>query len=77
MQHTAFAWGVPLTGNNWPVPVEIEGQPVPMKASDRVTLPFRAVTPEFFQLMGFKLSDGRRFRFAPEGWCCAMRDRGV
>ena len=62
VQHTAFAWGVPLTGNNWPVPVEIEGQPVPMKASDRVTLPFRAVTPDFFQLMGFKLSDGRRFR---------------
>jgi putative ABC transport system permease protein len=62
VQHTAFAWGVPLTGNNWPVPVEIEGQPVPMKASDRVTLPFRAVTPDFFQLMGFKLSDGRSFR---------------
>jgi MacB-like periplasmic core domain len=62
VQHAAFAWGVPLTGNNWPVPVEIEGQPVPMKASDRVTLPFRAVTPDFFQLMGFKLSDGRGFR---------------
>jgi putative ABC transport system permease protein len=62
VQHSAFAWGVPLTGNNWPVPVEIEGQPVPMKASDRVTLPFRAVTPDFFQLMGFKLSDGRGFR---------------
>ena len=62
VQHAAFAWGVPLTGNNWPVPVEIEGQPVPVKASDRVTLPFRAVTPDFFQLMGFKLSDGRGFR---------------
>lgn len=59
VQHAAFAWGVPLTGNNWPVPVEI---PAPMKASDRVTLPFRAVTPDFFQLMGFTLSDGRGFR---------------
>ena len=27
VQHAAFAWGVPLTGNNWPAPVEIEGQP--------------------------------------------------
>jgi putative ABC transport system permease protein len=62
VQHAAFAWGVPLTGNNWPVPVEIEGQPAPMNASERITLPFRAVTPDFFQLMGFKLSDGRGFR---------------
>jgi hypothetical protein len=23
----AFAWGVPLTGNDWPATVEIEGQP--------------------------------------------------
>ena len=62
VQYAAFAWGVPLTGNNWPVPTEIEGQPVPTKASDRVRLPFRAVTPDFFQLMGFKLTEGRGFR---------------
>jgi putative ABC transport system permease protein len=62
VQYAAFAWGVPLTGNNWPVPAEIEGQPVPTKASDRITLPFRAVTPDFFQLMGFKLIEGRGFR---------------
>jgi putative ABC transport system permease protein len=62
VQYAAFAWGVPLTGNNWPVPTEIEGQPVPTKASDRVNLPFRAVTPDFFQLMGFKLIEGRGFR---------------
>jgi putative ABC transport system permease protein len=64
VQYAAFAWGVPLTGNNWPVPTEIEGQPVATKASDRVTLPFRAVTPDFFQLMGFKLIEGRGFRSA-------------
>lgn len=29
VQHAAFAWGVPLTGNNWPDTVEIEGQPTP------------------------------------------------
>ena len=62
VQYAAFAWGVPLTGNNWPVPTEIEGQPVPAKASDRVSLPFRAVTPDFFQLMGFNLIEGRGFR---------------
>ena len=62
VQYAAFAWGVPLTGNNWPIPTEIEGQPVPAKASDRVRLPFRAVSPDFFQLMGFKLTEGRGFR---------------
>ena len=62
VQYAAFAWGVPLTGNNWPVPTEIEGQPVATKASDRITLPFRSVTPDFFQLMGFQLMEGRGFR---------------
>ena len=62
VEDAAFAWGVPLTGNNWLVPTEIEGQPVPTKASDRITLPFRAVTPDFFRLMGFKLTQGRGFR---------------
>jgi putative ABC transport system permease protein len=62
VQHAAFAWGVPLTGNNWPVPTEIEGQPVPAKASDRIVLPFRAVTPDYFQAMGFHLIEGRGFR---------------
>ena len=27
VQHAAFAWGVPLTGNNWPATLEIEGHP--------------------------------------------------
>ena len=67
VEDAAFAWGVPLTGNNWPVPTEIEGQPVPTKASDRVTLPFRAVTPDFFQLMRFKLIQGRGFRATDTG----------
>jgi putative ABC transport system permease protein len=35
---------------------------VPTKASDRVRLPFRAVTPDFFELMGFKMIEGRGFR---------------
>ena len=61
VQFAAFAWGVPLTGNNWPVPTEIEGQAVAIKASERVRLPFRSVTPDFFQVMGFKLIQGRGF----------------
>jgi putative ABC transport system permease protein len=67
VEYAAFAWGVPLTGNNWPVPTEIEGQPVATKASDRVRLPFRAVTPDFFQLMGFKLIEGRGLRSTDTG----------
>jgi putative ABC transport system permease protein len=62
VQYAAFAWGVPLTGNNWPVPVEIEGQPPAAKSSDMITLPLRAVTPDYFKLMSMALIDGRDFR---------------
>ena len=46
VQYAAFAWGVPLTGNNWPRTVEIEGQPAASKESDQISLPLRAVTPD-------------------------------
>ncbi|HKQ73888.1 MAG TPA: ABC transporter permease [Blastocatellia bacterium] len=62
VQHAAFAWGVPLTGNNWPGSVEIEGQPAPSKASDRISLPLRSVTPDYFNLLGQALVSGRDFR---------------
>jgi len=62
VQGAAFAWGVPLTGNNWPAQVELEGQPPPTKASERISLPVRSVTPGYFQLLGLALSDGRDFR---------------
>ena len=62
MQHAAFAWGVPLTGNNWPATVEIEGQPAASKASDQISLPLRSVTPGYFKLLGLAISDGRDFR---------------
>ncbi|MGA3043759.1 MAG: ABC transporter permease, partial [Bryobacteraceae bacterium] len=62
VQHAAFAWGVPLTGNNWPAQVEIEGQPAATKASDQISLPLRAVTPGYFQLLGLAIADGRDFR---------------
>jgi putative ABC transport system permease protein len=62
VQYAAFAWGVPLTGNNWPATLEIEGQPPALKESDKTAIPVRAVTPDYFKLMGLALLDGREFR---------------
>ncbi len=62
VQKAAFAWGVPLTGNDWPGRVEIEGQPAITRASDRIPIPFRSVTPGYFDLLGQKISLGRDFR---------------
>jgi putative ABC transport system permease protein len=62
VQYVAFAWGVPLTGNNWPATLEIEGQPPAVKESDKTALPLRAVTPDYFKLIGMALIDGREFR---------------
>jgi putative ABC transport system permease protein len=62
VQYAAFAWGVPLTGNNWPATVDIEGQPPAAKESDKIALPMRAATPDYFRLMGLGLIDGREFR---------------
>jgi putative ABC transport system permease protein len=62
VQYAAFAWGVPLTGNNWPATLEIEGQPPAVKESAKIALPSRAVTPDYFKLMGMALMKGREFR---------------
>jgi putative ABC transport system permease protein len=62
VQYAAFAWGVPLTGNNWPATMEIEGQPPAIKESDKTALSMRAVTPDYFKLMGMALMNGRDFR---------------
>lgn len=67
VQYAAFAWGVPLTGNNWPATLEIEGQPPAVKESDKIALPLRAVTPDYFKLMGLELIDGRQFRSTDDG----------
>jgi len=67
VQHAAFAWGVPLTGNNWPDAVEIEGQPLPSKASDQISLPLRSVTPDYFKLLGVAILEGRDFRSTDTG----------
>jgi putative ABC transport system permease protein len=57
VSRVAFAWGVPLTGNKWPSTMEIVGQP------DRGQLgfPLRAITEDYFAVMGMALVDGRGF----------------
>jgi putative ABC transport system permease protein len=62
VQNAAFAWGVPLTGNSWPGSVEIEGQPAAAKPSDRLSIPLRSVTEDYFKLLGLTISAGRDFR---------------
>ena len=62
IQRVAFAWGVPLTGNNWPGMIEIEGQPIAVRPSDRVPVPLRSVTPGYFALLGQTIIEGRDFR---------------
>ena len=61
VQYAAFAWGVPLTGNNWPATMEIEGQPPAVKESDKIAMPLRAVTEDYFKLMGLPMLGGRSF----------------
>jgi putative ABC transport system permease protein len=67
VQYAAFAWGVPLTGNNWPATLEIEGQPPATKESEKTALPLRAVTEDYFKLMGLGMLAGRGFRSTDEG----------
>jgi putative ABC transport system permease protein len=62
VEKAAFAWGVPLTGNDWPGALEFEGQPPVAKASDRAQVPLRSVTPGYFDLLGQRMLEGRDFR---------------
>jgi len=62
VQKAAFAWGVPLTGNDWPGELEIEGQPPASKASDKILIPLRSVTPGYFSLLGQTVTAGRDFQ---------------
>jgi putative ABC transport system permease protein len=55
----AFVWGLPLTGNFWRAPITIEGRPPPANPQDRIFLPLRSVTPDYFRLMGISLQRGR------------------
>lgn len=62
VDHVAFAWGVPLTGNSWPGTLDLEGQPEAVKAGDRIAVPLRAVTFDYFALIGLGIIEGRDVR---------------
>lgn len=62
VQRAAFAWGVPLTGNSWPVTLEIAGAAGTDRLADTLSVPLRAATPDYFEAMGIGLVDGRAFR---------------
>jgi len=62
VRHAAFAWGVPLTGNSWPAEFEVVGRALASSAIvDRISLPLRAVTEDYFTAMGMRLVEGRPF----------------
>jgi len=67
VQNVAFAWGVPLTGNSWTGTAFIEGQPAPTKPSDQLTFPLRAITEDYFNLLGLPVLQGRAFRATDKG----------
>ncbi len=67
VEQAGFAWGVPLTGNSWAGSLDIEGQPLPTKPSDRIAVPLRAVTPGYFKLLGQAITEGRDFRDTDSG----------
>jgi putative ABC transport system permease protein len=58
----AFAWGVPLTGNSWPAEIEIVGQAGTSRLADRINMPIRSITQDYFNVMGIRIADGRAFR---------------
>ncbi|HEY6401614.1 MAG TPA: ADOP family duplicated permease, partial [Blastocatellia bacterium] len=62
VDHAAFGWGVPLTGNSSPSVYEIEGQPPASKPSDLPVFPERAITEGYFKLLGQTIVAGRDFR---------------
>jgi len=58
----AFAWGVPLSGNKSIDNLEIDGRNSTRQLKDTISVSSRAVTSDFFRLMGITLSEGRSFR---------------
>jgi putative ABC transport system permease protein len=59
--HAAFAWGVPLTGNKWPGEIELPSAPAATRLGERIHVPLRSITPDYFAVVGMRLLDGRAF----------------
>jgi putative ABC transport system permease protein len=66
VKSAAFVWGVPLTGNKWENAFEIEGRPSSGALKDEINLPTRSVTPDYFDALGLKLTEGRAFRVSDD-----------
>lgn len=64
VRHAAFVWGLPLTGNKWNGDMEIVGQATSSKLEDKMHLPLRSITPDYFEAMGIRIASGRGFRAA-------------
>jgi putative ABC transport system permease protein len=62
VKHAAFVWGLPLTGNKWNGDMEIVGQASSLKLEDKMHLPLRSVTSDYFEAMGIRIAAGRGFR---------------
>ena len=62
VSRAAFAWGVPLTGNKWRGHWNSSGPAGVSNGRDRINLPLRSITPDYFDVMGIGLSRGGRFR---------------
>jgi putative ABC transport system permease protein len=61
VRHAAFVWGLPLTGNKWPGTMELVGRANTGGAADRLDLPLRSITPDYFAVMGISVAEGRGF----------------
>ena len=62
VKHAAFVWGLPLTGNKWNGDMEIVGQATSSRLADKMHLPLRSVTEDYFEALGIRLVAGRGFR---------------
>ena len=62
VKHAAFVWGLPLTGNKWNGDMEIVGRSAGSKLDEKLRLPLRSVTPDYFDAMGIRIVSGRAFR---------------
>ncbi len=67
VKNAAFVWGLPLTGNKWEGDMEIVGEAVSSKLRDKMHLPLRSVTQDYFNAMGIRLASGRFFRPSDKG----------
>jgi putative ABC transport system permease protein len=58
----AFAWGVPLTGNKWNGELEFPGRSDSARLAERISVPLRSISQDYFDVMGMALAEGRAFR---------------